>query len=140
MLNTSRLSINAIGKIKKSWISDGIKNYLIRMPELTIEEYKSFDNKKLKDKANKNIIIGLSEEGEIYNSIEFSSLLLNFKNEKIIFLIGGPDGLSSQIKSSSNFLLSLSPLTFPHELARLILIEQIYRALSISQNSPYHRS
>ena len=140
MLNTSRLSINAIGKIKKSWISDGIKNYLIRMPELTIEEYKSFDNKKLKDKANKNIIIGLSEEGEIYNSIEFSSLLLNFKNEKIIFLIGGPDGLSSQIKSSSNFLLSLSPLTFPHELARLILIEQIYRAFSISQNSPYHRS
>jgi len=140
MLNTSRLSINAIGKIKKSWINDGIKNYLLRMPELSIEEFKSFDKKKLKDKANKNIIIGLSEEGKIYNSIEFSSLLLNFKNERIIFLIGGPDGLSSQIKSSSNFLLSLSPLTFPHELARLILIEQIYRALSISQNSPYHRS
>tara|TARA_Y100001933_G_scaffold102193_1_gene102777 strand:+ start:508 stop:930 length:423 start_codon:yes stop_codon:yes gene_type:complete len=140
MLNTSRLSINAIGKIKKSWINDGIKNYLLRMPELSIEEFKSFDKKKLKDKANKNIIIGLSEEGKIYNSIEFSSLLLNFKNERIIFLIGGPDGLSSQIKSSSNFLLSLSPLTFPHELARLILIEQIYRAFSISQNSPYHRS
>jgi len=65
---------------------------------------------------------------------------LNFKNKKIIFLIGDTDGVSSDIKEKSDLLLSLSPLTFPHELARLILIEQIYRAISISNNSPYHRS
>ena len=68
------------------------------------------------------------------------SLLLNFKNKKINFLIGDTDGVSSDIKEKSDLVLSLSPLTFPHELARLILIEQIYRAISISNNSPYHRS
>jgi 23S rRNA (pseudouridine1915-N3)-methyltransferase len=65
---------------------------------------------------------------------------LNFKNKKINFLIGDTDGVSSDIKEKSDLVLSLSPLTFPHELARLILIEQIYRAISISNNSPYHRS
>ena len=74
-----------------------------------------------------------------FNSIELTSLLLNFKNKKINFLIGDADGIPSDIKDKSNLLLSLSPLTFPHELARLILIEQIYRAVSISNNSPYHR-
>ena len=68
------------------------------------------------------------------------SLLLNFKNKKINFLIGDTDGVSSDVKEKSDLVLSLSPLTFPHELARLILIEQIYRAISISNNSPYHRS
>ena len=67
-------------------------------------------------------------------------LLLNFKNKKVNFLIGDTDGVSSDIKEKSDLILSLSPLTFPHELARLILIEQIYRAISISNNSPYHRS
>ena len=66
--------------------------------------------------------------------------LLSFKNKKINFLIGDTDGVSSDIKEKSDLVLSLSPLTFPHELARLILIEQIYRAISISNNSPYHRS
>jgi len=65
---------------------------------------------------------------------------LNFKNKKINFLIGDTDGVSSDIKEKADLVLSLSPLTFPHELARLILIEQIYRAISISNNSPYHRS
>ena len=67
-------------------------------------------------------------------------LLLSFKNKKINFLIGDTDGISSDIKKNSDLIFSLSPLTFPHELARLILVEQIYRAISISHNSPYHRS
>ena len=87
-----------------------------------------------------NIIICLSEEGKQFNSVELYSLLLNFKNKKINFLIGDTDGISSNLKKNSDLILSLSPLTFPHELARLILIEQIYRAVSISNNSPYHRS
>jgi len=82
----------------------------------------------------------LSEEGKQFNSVELCSLLLNFKNKKINFLIGDTDGISSDIKNNSDLILSLSPLTFPHELARLILVEQIYRAVSISNNSPYHRS
>ena len=108
------------------------------MPELIINELKTFNLNNLR--SNNNIIICLTEEGKQFNSVELSSFLLSFKNKKISFLIGDTDGISSDIKRKSDLLLSLSPLTFPHELARLILIEQIYRAVSISNNSPYHRS
>ena len=138
MLQTNRLSIYAIGRIKKYWIRDGINQYKKRMPDLNINELKSFNINNLRFKNN--IIISLSEEGKQFNSIELTSLLLNFKNKKIIFLIGDADGISSDVKKQSDLLLSLSRLTFPHELARLILLEQIYRALSISSNSPYHRA
>ena len=137
MLQTNRLSINAIGKIKKNWIREGINQYKKRMPDLIINESKSFN---IDNIPVNNIIICLTEEGQSFNSIELTSLLLNFKNKKINFLIGDADGIPSDIKDKSNLLLSLSPLTFPHELARLILIEQIYRAISISNNSPYHRA
>ena len=137
MLLTNRLSINAIGKIKKNWIRDGINQYKKRMPDLIINELKTFNINNLRLKNN--IIICLSEEGEQFNSIELTSLLLNFKNKKIVFLIGDADGITSDVKKQSDLLLSLSSLTFPHELARLILLEQIYRAISISNNSPYHR-
>ena len=137
MLQTNRLTIIDIDKIKKNWIREGINQYKKRMPDLIINESKSFNIDNIR--VN-NIIICLTEEGQSFNSIELTSLLLNFKNKKINFLIGDADGIPSDIKDKSNLLLSLSPLTFPHELARLILIEQIYRAISISNNSPYHRA
>ncbi len=137
MLQTNRLSINAIGKIKKNWIREGINQYKKRMPDLTINESKSFNIDNIR--VN-NIIICLTEEGKSFSSIELTSLLLNFKNKKINFLIGDADGIPTNIKEKSHLLLSLSSLTFPHELARLILLEQIYRAISISNNSPYHRA
>ena len=137
MLQTNRLSINAIGKIKKDWIREGINQYKKRMPDLIINESKRFNIDNIR--VN-NIIICLTEEGQLFNSIELTALLLNFKNKKINFLIGDADGIPSDIKNKSHLLLSLSPLTFPHELARLILIEQIYRAISISNGSPYHRA
>ena len=140
MIQTNRLTINAIGKIKKPWIKEGIDQYRKRMPDLIIKEFKYFKINNFKEKRDNNIIISLGEEGKSFNSKEFSSLLLNFNNQKITFFIGDSDGLSSQFKYNSDLLLSLSPLTFPHELARLVLIEQIYRAVSIAKNSPYHRS
>jgi len=138
MLQSNRLTIYTIGKIKKPWIRDGINQYKKRMPELIINELKTFNLNNLR--SNSNIIICLSEEGMQFNSVELCSFLLSFKNKKINFLIGDTDGISSDIKKNSDLILSLSPFTFPHELARLILIEQIYRAVSISNNSPYHRS
>ena len=137
MLQANRLSINAIGKIKKNWIREGINQYKKRMPDLIINESKTFN---INNIPVNNIIICLTEEGKSFSSIELTSLLLNFNNKKINFLIGGTDGIPPDIKEKSHLLLSLSPLTFPHELARLILLEQIYRAISISNNSPYHRS
>ena len=123
MLQTNRISIYAIGKIKKIWIREGINQYKKRMPDLIIKEIKNFNVNNLRFKNN--IIISLSEEGNQYNSIELTSLLGNFNNKKINFLIGDTDGIPPDIKEKSNLLLSLSPLTFPHELARLILLEQI---------------
>ena len=140
MIQTNRLTINAIGKIKKPWIREGIYQYKKRMPNLLINEFKDFKINNFKDNRDKNIIIGLSEEGKLFNSKKFASLLSNFNNQKITFFIGDSDGLCHQVKHNSDLLLSLSPFTFPHELARLILIEQIYRAVSITKNSPYHRS
>ena len=137
MLQTNRLSIDAIGKIKKNWIREGINQYKKRMPDIIINEFKSFNINNIR--VN-NIIISVSEEGKYFSSIELTSLLLNFKNKKINFLIGDTDGIPPDIKEKSHLLLSLSPLTFPHELTRLILLEQIYRAISISNNSPYHRA
>ena len=136
MIKSNRLSINAIGKIKKNWIREGINQYKKRMPNLIINESKSFN---INNIPVNNIIICLTEEGKLFNSIELTTLLLNFKNKRIDFLIGDADGIPTDIKDKSHLLLSLSPLTFPHELARLILVEQIYRAISISNNSPYHR-
>jgi len=137
MLQANRLSIYAIGKIKKLWIREGINQYKKRMPDLIINELKSFNIDSLK--LNNNIVISLSEEGKHFSSIELTSLLSSFNNKKILFLLGGADGITADIKDKSDLILSLSPLTFPHELARLILIEQLYRSISISNNFPYHR-
>jgi len=138
MIQSNRLTSYAICKIKKHWIRDGINQYKKRMPELIINELKTFNLNNLR--FNNHIIICLSEEGKQFNSVELCSFLLSFKNKKINFLIGDTDGINSDIKNNSDLILSLSPFTFPHELARLILLEQIYRAVSISYNSPYHRS
>ena len=110
------------------------------MPKLSIYEFKDFKFNNLRNIYPNSIIISLTEEGKSFNSHDLSSLLLSFDNKKISFFVGDADGLSNDLKDNSDLLLSLSPLTFPHELARLILIEQIYRAVSISQKSPYHRS
>tara|TARA_Y100001933_G_scaffold263255_1_gene323980 strand:+ start:7461 stop:7883 length:423 start_codon:yes stop_codon:yes gene_type:complete len=139
MLQANRLSINAIGKVRKPWIDEGINQYKKRMPDFKIYEHKSFNIKNLKNSHTNTFFITLAEEGSHFNSEQFSSLLLGLQNKKITFLIGDTEGISNDIKSSSDLLLSLSSFTFPHELARLILVEQIYRAISITQSSPYHR-
>jgi len=79
MLQSNKLAIYAIGKIKKLWIRDGINQYKKRMPELIIKELKTFNVNTLR--SNNNISICLSEEGKQFNSVELCSLLLNFKNK-----------------------------------------------------------
>jgi len=106
MLQSNRLAIYAIGKIKKLWIRDGINQYKKRMPELVINELKTFNLNNLR--SNNNIIICLSEEGKQFNSVELCSLLLNFKNKKINFLIGDTDGVSLDIKEKLNSIFSIA--------------------------------
>ena len=89
-----------------------------------------------------SVLISLDESGSNYNSINFSKKMQFWIEEysNIYFIIGGPDGLSDEVKDKSGSILSLSKLTFPHQLAKVILIEQLYRSISIMNNHPYHRS
>ena len=144
MLNISHYKIIAIGKVKRKWIQEGIDMYLKRLPGLEVIEIK--DNIQLKEEqAIKNTIkknetiVTLNEKGLSFTSKQMAKKLLNSHNQNITFVIGGPSGLSPSLNSFASWQLSLSPLTFPHELARLLLIEQIYRAKNISQSGPYHK-
>ena len=144
MFNPSRSRIIAIGKIRKQWINDGINSYLKRLPGLSILQIKDSNLKKesqiiLSSIKKYEIPIILGEEYDSFSSIEFAKYLSDFGNNQLVFILGGSEGLSSDIKKISSWKLSLSPLTFPHELAQLLLVEQIYRAKSILEGSPYHR-
>ena len=144
MLNISRSKIIAIGKIKKKWIQEGIEMYLKRLPGLKVIEIKDNHQAKeehmIKEIINKNdILVTLNENGQSFTSKQLATKLLYSHNPNIIFVIGGASGLPASLNNSASWQLSLSPLTFPHEIARLLLIEQIYRAKTITQGSPYHK-
>ena len=144
MLNISHLKIIAIGKIKKKWIKEGIEMYLKRLPGLEIKEIKDSTQLKeehtIKEIIRKNeILVTLNENGQSFTSKQLAAKLLNSHNQNITFVIGGASGLPSSLNNSANWQLSLSPLTFPHEIARLLLIEQLYRAKTITQYGPYHK-
>ena len=144
MLNISHYKIIAIGKIKKKWIQEGIEMYLKRLPGLEVIEIKEHNKNKethtIKEIISKNeILVTLNENGQSFTSKQLSTKLLNSHNQNITFVIGGASGLLPSLNNSASWQLSLSPLTFPHEIARLLLIEQLYRAKTITQGGPYHK-
>ena len=144
MLNISHYKIIAIGKIKKKWIHEAIEMYLKRLPGLEVKEIKDSTQIKeehsIKEIISKNeILITLNENAKSFSSKQLAKRLLDFHNQNITFVIGGATGLSPSLNKSASWQLSLSPLTFPHELARLLLIEQLYRAKTIIQGCPYHK-
>ncbi len=86
-------------------------------------------------------LILLDEKGKMMSSVEFASMLqqrMNTGLKNIVFAVGGPYGFHENILKQSSFRLSLSPMTFPHQLVRLIFAEQLYRAFTILRNEPYH--
>ncbi len=144
MLNISHYKIIAIGKIRKKWIQEGIEMYLKRLPGLEVKEIKDSTQLKeehtIKEIISKNeFLVTLNENGQSFTSKQLATKLLNSHNQNITFVIGGALGLTSSLNNLASWQLSLSPLTFPHEIARLLLIEQIYRAKTITQGGPYHK-
>ena len=96
----------------------------------------------LKLLPKESYLIGLVERGERFTSERFANFLNGLMErglKEIVFLIGGADGFGPGWRERCDTVLSLSPLTFSHRLARLVLVEQVYRALSIINNTPYHR-
>ncbi len=100
------------------------------------------EREKIIEKLNKKeYLIVLSDRGKMMSSFKFSEFLfeITMRYKDICFVLGGPWGLDKQLEEEANFLFSLSPMTFPHELARVLILEQIYRALSIGMRSKYHK-
>lgn len=143
------IKIICVGKIKEQYLKDAILEYkkriskyhkleIIELPDNSIEEE---GNAILKVINDKDYVITLEIEGQMIDSIEFSNRIekIFIEHSNITFIIGGSDGLSDKIKAISNFKLSFSKMTFPHQLFRVILLEQIYRAFKIMKNETYHK-
>jgi 23S rRNA (pseudouridine1915-N3)-methyltransferase len=145
MLNPSRIRVLAVGKVRKRWIQEGLAIYQRRLPGLVVSELKDADRPRegqaiLAELRGEERLVVLAEEGERLGSAALAERLQGSGSERLAFAIGGADGLDGAVKARASWSLSLSPLTFPHELARLLLLEQLYRALSIQQGGAYHRS
>ena len=86
-------------------------------------------------------VVTLDEKGQSFTSVEFAQGLERWRREAndVAFVIGGADGLDPELKRRAALLLSLSPLTLPHQLVRVLLAEQLYRGVSLLHNHPYHR-
>jgi 23S rRNA (pseudouridine1915-N3)-methyltransferase len=152
-----KITIISLGKFNKPFYNQYFENYKKRLKwqvdliELDLKTSNNLEPEKIKDQEGKLIekhlknfskIIALDENGKQFSSIELAKNLENIGlegNSNIAFIIGGAFGLSQDIKKRANILMSLSKLTFPHLMVRIILIEQIYRASTIIFNHPYHK-
>ena len=157
------VNIICIGKIKESYWREAIKEYSKRLTafckfniiELDEEKVNSNPNdtqiKTILDAEGKRIISKLSKnsfvipmciEGKMLSSTELSEKISQVPllgKSSIDFIIGGSWGLSDEVKSKADLKLSMSKMTFPHQMARVVLCEQIYRAFEISTNGKYHK-
>ncbi|MGB3495083.1 MAG: 23S rRNA (pseudouridine(1915)-N(3))-methyltransferase RlmH [Elainellaceae cyanobacterium] len=144
MQSFPKVRLIAVGKVKKRWIQDGVATYAKRVPELDIVEIKDSTPageaaKILAITKSGDRLIVLTEEGRSYSSTQLAALVGGADSGSLVFVIGGPEGIDGSLKQAATGLLSLSAMTFPHELARLLLIEQLYRAKTILQNGSYHK-
>lgn len=149
------IKIVCVGKIKEKYLQDGVNEYLkrlskyvkinlIEVPDENYDISKTLEKERdsiLKHISSKDFIITLDIEGENISSVEFSNKLndIFIRNSDICFVIGGSYGIHKDIKDISNYSLSFSKMTFPHQLFRMMLLEQIYRAYKITNNESYHK-
>jgi len=143
------IKIVCIGKVKEKYLQDAIKDYMKRLTkyhkvEIIELEDSNMDDEKfkiLKYIDTKDYVITLDIEGNMLSSIELSNKIDKtfIFNSNICFVIGGSDGLHNEVKERADYSLSFSKLTFPHQLFRVILLEQIYRVFKILNNETYHK-
>ena len=150
------IKIICVGKIKEKYLKDAIAEYSKRISKYTkleIIEVSDRDKLPIKDILDKegidilkhindkDYVVTLEITGNNLSSIELAKKIDTIFNKysNIVFVIGGSYGLSDSIKNRSNYPLSFSKLTFPHQLFRVMLLEQIYRAYKINNNETYHK-
>ncbi|MBE6131491.1 MAG: 23S rRNA (pseudouridine(1915)-N(3))-methyltransferase RlmH [Erysipelotrichaceae bacterium] len=151
------IKILCVGKIKERFFTEGIVEYEKRLNAFTkfsiveVKEVNTNDINKNILEEGKNLLSKITEDefvitleinGKMIDSVELAKLIeekLTYGFSKLTFVIGGSNGLSEDVIRRSNYHLSFSKFTFPHQLMRLILSEQIYRALTIINNKEYHK-
>lgn len=147
------IKIICVGKIKEKFYKEAIEEYKKRLSKYTRLEIIEVPDEStgnilekeeiniLKNIKDKDYVITMEIEGNYLSSIELANKIDNtlIDNSNITFIIGGSYGLSEKIKRRSNYKLSFSKLTFPHQLFRVILLEQIYRSFKIINNESYHK-
>lgn len=139
-----KVKVITVGKCKEEWLSEALLEYEKRMQKMLKIEWVLLKNDaQLESYAQKEPdYICLDLKGKLLSSEEFSQKLLQLLEQggsRLSILIGGAEGFSENVLSKAKFLISLSHLTFTHQLVRLILVEQIYRALEIAKGTEYHK-
>jgi len=157
------VKILCVGKIKEKFYTQAIDEYAKRLSKycslsiIEVPDEKTSENASdtemaiVKDKEgqrllkhinDRDFVIGLAILGQQLDSVAFSKYIENLGiqgNSSIVFVIGGSLGLSDDVYSRCDYQISFSKMTFPHQLMRVILLEQIYRAMRIIKNEPYHK-
>ncbi|MCX6333110.1 MAG: 23S rRNA (pseudouridine(1915)-N(3))-methyltransferase RlmH [Bacteroidia bacterium] len=154
-----KISILQTGKTTEKHISEGVEIYsarlkkycgfgIITIPDIKdtrnmpVKEQKSREGKKILQALGKDdFVILLDERGKEISTVNFASWLegkSQMQGKRLVFVIGGPWGFSEEVNEIADFRLSLSKMTFPHQLVRLLFIEQLYRAFTIIKGEPYH--
>ena len=156
-----KLQIIAVGHKPPDWISNGFQDYARRMPRelpIVLTEIRPADHSgnsaaliaKARQAEGERILaavpsgsvkVALDERGKTISTAQLASQIEDWMTQgrDVCFLIGGADGLDDAVKSKADVMLSLSSMTMPHTLVRVVLAEQLYRAMSIIRNHPYHR-
>ena len=154
-----KLAIVAVGHKQPAWVQDGCDEYLKRLPrELSVRvveikpepgsnktrlQVQAAEKTRIRQAlgSTKQRIVALDEKGRELTTRQFADALQEWMRagDDTALLIGGAGGLDAELKTKADDLIRLSGLTLPHGLARLVLCEQIYRAISLLKNHPYHR-
>ena len=154
-----KIVLVCLGATNNHYLQEGVSNYIKRLKHYINFEIKEIIVSKNKKSSNKNIIMNmesdlilsylsqndyvilLDEKGKIYNSKSFSKKIENFllhSQKRLIFIVGGAFGFNDKLKTRANEMLSLSNMTFSHQIIRLFFLEQLYRSFTIINNHPYH--
>ena len=150
------IKIICVGKLKEQYLKDAIEEYKKRIKKYTEIEIIEVPDEGLLDEAktlkkegesilkninNRDYVITLEIDGKNISSTELADKISNIylTNNNITFVIGGSLGLDDEVKKISNYKLSFGKMTFPHQLFRVLLLEQIYRCFKINNNESYHK-
>ena len=151
------LTLIAVGRVTELFIQDGctvygerIRRYadlrLIVVPEERIhpkgkrEYIIRQEGQRIREKLSPAVFtVVLDEKGTFLSSEAFALFLEKYRRKEIVFILGGPYGLDPALKKAADFCLSLSPMTLVHGMARMFLLEQIYRAFTLLRGEPYHK-